>query len=218
MHSDRPANGSIMTIESYPLTWPPGWRRAPYRIKAQFKGRTGGFVNGQYAGPERLTIGQGMTRLTDALRRLSGTDVIVSTNLKLNRDGTPNRSQGMPSDPGVAVYWKNGKQSRCMAIDTYDRLPDNLAAIAATLDAMRAIERYGGALILDRAFQGFAALPAPVQPFQVLGIKHDAGPREVDEAYKRLASENHPDKGGDSDKMAQINWARDAMLENFPTP
>lgn len=49
-----------------------------------------------------------------------------------------------------------------MAIDQYYRVEENLAAIAATLDAMRAIERHGGAQILDRASTGFAALQAPM--------------------------------------------------------
>jgi len=47
-----------------------------------------------------------------------------------------------------------------MAIDIYDTVAGNLAAVAATLDAMRAIERHGGAQILKRAFQGFKALPS----------------------------------------------------------
>ena len=38
-----------------------------------------------------------------------------------------------------------------MAIDAYTRTADNLAAVAATLEAMRAIERHGGAQILERA-------------------------------------------------------------------
>jgi hypothetical protein len=67
-----------------------------------------------------------------------------------------------------------------MAIDQYDRVEHNLAAIAATLDAMRAIKRHGGAEILDRAFTGFTALPAPMaggKPWrQVLGFDLDYTP------------------------------------------
>jgi len=39
---------------------------------------------------------------------------------------------------------------------------------------------------------------------------------EVEAAYKRLASQHHPDKGGDSNQMARINAARDALLGESP--
>jgi DnaJ-class molecular chaperone len=79
---------------------------------------------------------------------------------------------------------------------------------------MRAIERHGGAEILDRAFMGFAALPAPEQPFQVLGVGANASREEVERAYRLLAAKHHPDRpGGDAHAMARINAARDALLE-----
>lgn len=204
-----------MTATAYPLDWPSGWKRTTYRTRAKFLGKPGRAIDGVAGGwspAERVTLSQGMDRLNAAVRRLGGDDIVISTNLRLNVNGTPNRSQAMPSDPGAAVYWTQGKNQRCMAIDTYDRLPDNLAAIAATLDAMRAIERYGGALILDRAFQGFTALPAPEQPFQVLGVGADASREEIERAFRLLASKHHPDRGGDEHTMARINAARDAML------
>jgi hypothetical protein len=102
-----------------------------------------------------------------------------------------------------------------MAIDRYERVADNLAAIAATLEAMRAIERHGGAEILDRAFTGFAALPAPEQPWQTLGLETSRPTRDqVEEAHRRLAMKHHPDRGGDHDAMARINAARDQLLES----
>ncbi len=139
--------------------------------------------------------------------------IVISTNVPTRLDGTPRSDRPEPRDSGAAVYWgtKKGEQ-RCMAIDRYERVADNLAAIAATLDAMRAIERHGGATILDRAFSGFAQLAAPEQPFQVLGVSAHASKEEIERAYRLLASKHHPDKGGDPNEMARINAARDAML------
>jgi DnaJ-domain-containing protein 1 len=90
------------------------------------------------------------------------------------------------------------------------------AAIAATLKAMRAIERHGGATILDRAFAGFKELPAPEQPWQVLGVSSQASTAEIDQAYKRLVAKHHPDRGGDEHTMARINAARDQLLGDHP--
>lgn len=50
---------------------------------------------------------------------------------------------------------------------------------------------------------------------QILGLPE--GPVTTDEiskAYKTLALENHPDRGGDSEKMVDINVARDTLLKS----
>lgn len=202
-----------MAIEAYPLTWPPGWRRATSRTNAKFNvGGSGGERK------RRVEISDGVNRVYQQLGAFGvrERDVIISSMLRIRLDGQPYRDQPVGGlDPGVAVYWKHRGTEKCMAIDRYTRLADNLAAIAATLEAMRAIDRHGGAEILDRAFTGFAALSAPEQPFQVLGVGANASREEVERAYRLLASEHHPDKGGDEAQMARINRARDALMEAF---
>jgi hypothetical protein len=201
-----------VTETAYPLSWPAGWRRTGYRTRAAFGRKT----VGQF-GPskESLSVAGGTDRCLEQLRMMGANRIVISSNLKLRQDGLPRSDQAQPADPGVAVYWKarNG-EARCMAIDRYDRVQDNLAAIAATLDAMRAIDRHGGAAIMDRAFAGFKALAAPEQPWQVLGVKHDASADEIDAAWRKLAAEHHPDRGGDEQKMARINRARDALMND----
>lgn len=198
----------------YPLAWPEGWKRMPsyLRKSATFK---------SYG--KRLTVFDGVQRVLDELERLGvhQDDVIVSTNLQTRLDGLPRSNQGRPGDPGVCVYWqKSAKEPmRCMAVDRYDEVQDNLAAVAATLDAMRAIERHGGAAILDRAFTGFTALPAPAGGqrdwWVVLGVGENAGPVEIRAAHRQLAQANHPDRGGDPARMAEINVARAAGLRKW---
>lgn len=211
-----------MSATAYPLYWPTGWKRTQVRTRAKFAKKGRGNLRdaaGNYQGwdgNKPLTIDQATQRVMDELRRfgVSDRDIIISSNLQLRLDGLPRSGQANPRDPGVAVYWTKGKEGqRCMAIDRYDRVTDNIAAIAATLDAMRAIERHGGGAILDRAFAGFKSLPAPEQPFQVLGVGANASKDEIDRAYKRLAAEHHPDRGGDEQKMARINTARDQLLD-----
>lgn len=167
----------------------------------------------RYTTKDRLTVAGGRDRVLIELERMGAQadTVVISTNVELRRDGLPMSGRRDPEDPGVAVYWIRGGQARCMAVDRYDTVADNLAAIAATLDAMRAIDRHGSAEILDRAFSGFVALPAPEQPFQVLGVSATASDDEIERAYRRLAAQHHPDRGGDAETMARINAARDAM-------
>jgi len=215
-------NGSAKPTEAYPLTWPAGWRRTdPYRrTDAKFRKGQGGWrgegAEARYQAAARVDLGEALNRVYRELRAFGAQDVIVSSDLRLRNDGLPYSQQATSGlDPGVAVYWRDGKKDRCMAIDRYNRIADNLAAIAATLDAMRAIERHGGALILDRAFTGFTALPQPEQWFQVLGVKSTASRDEIDSAYRTLAMQHHPDRGGDSSQMARINTARDVALEQI---
>jgi hypothetical protein len=188
-------------IEAYPLAWPPGWPRNKSHQRSRAKFSTSGRL---------LSVMDGIQRVLLELERLGvkRDDLVISTEIPTRLDGLP-RSDRTVADPGVAVYWRKGKDTRCMAIDRYDRVADNLAAIAATLEAMRAIERHGGAEILDRAFTGFVALPAPEQWWQVLGVAENATGEEIDAAWRRLAARHHPDRGGDSAQMARINAARD---------
>lgn len=198
----------------YPLAWPEGWKRTPsyQRKRATFKSHG-----------KALTVFDGVQRVLDELERLGvhPDDVIVSTNLQTRLDGLPRSNQGRPGDPGVCVYWqKSAKEPmRCMAVDRYDEVQDNLAAVAATLEAMRSIERHGGAAILDRAFTGFTALPAPAAGqrdwWVVLGVAESAGPVEIRAAHRALAQTNHPDRGGDPARMSEINTARDAGLKKW---
>ena len=197
----------------YPLALPEGWKRMPsYQRKTATFSRQG----------KALTVFDGVQRVLDELQRLGvhQDDVIVSTNLQTRLDGRPRSNQGRPGDPGVCVYWqKSAKEPmRCMAVDRYNEVQDNLAAVAATLEAMRSIERHGGAAILDRAFTGFAALPAPVAGqrdwWTVLGLQPDASVDEIRIAHRALAGKVHPDRqGGSAELMAQINAARDAGLK-----
>ncbi|WFD26505.1 hypothetical protein MNAN1_001488 [Malassezia nana] len=43
--------------------------------------------------------------------------------------------------------------------------------------------------------------------YKVLGVSRDADERTIKKAYRRLAREYHPDKGGSQEKMAEINEA-----------
>ena len=194
----------------YPLQWPEGWKRTQ-----SYQRKTATFSHQGKA----LTVFDGLQRVLDQLQRLGvhQDDVIVSTNLQTRLDGLPRSNQARPGDPGVCVYWKPAKSPmRCMAVDRYDEVQDNLAAVAATLEAMRSIERHGGAAILDRAFTGFAALPAPVGGkrdwWTVLELSSTASQAEIREAFNRLAREHHPDRGGSDERMAEIIRARDEAL------
>lgn len=201
-------------IRAWPLQWPDGWPKAPHRTRAAFGKKVSGAMGVSFAS---LSIGEGCGRVLRELTamRIAEDDIVISTNIKVRLDGMPQSKAGNATDPGVAVYWMRKGKRQCIAIDRYDRVADNLAAIAATLDAMRAIDRHGGAQILDRAFTGFVALAAPEQWFQVLGVSVSASVEQIDSAYRSLAQKHHPDRNGGNDyEMKRINAARDEGLRH----
>lgn len=202
----------MTAMKAFPLTWPAGWKRTTPEQRTRAKFNQQSF--GQF-GVSRgsVTIVEGTKRVLKELAAfgVQEGDAIISTNLKLRLDGLPKGDQAEPTDPGVAVYWQRtgDPQQKSMAIDRYDRVADNLAAIAATLEAMRAIERHGGAMILERAFLGFTALPAPNTWRAVLEWPDEqpVNLSDVKVRYRQLAKERHPDAGGSDAQMAELNWA-----------
>jgi hypothetical protein len=99
------------------------------------------------------------------------------------------------------------------ACDTFSTVKDNIRAIGLTIAALRSIDRYGASDMMERALQAFEALPAPLDPWQVLAIPRDARREDIEGAYKRLALKHHPDHGGSTAKMAELNRARELALE-----
>lgn len=182
--------------QEYPLAWPQGWPRAKTRKK-------GAFLHER----RELTYFRAEQRATQELARLvDHTGLVISSNVIRDRE---------PKDPGVAMYWreKESGADRVIAIDIYTRAADNLAAIAATIEAMRAIDRHGGATILNRAFTGFTALPAPKTCWQILGLGAGASAEAIDAAWKhkiRNCRQAFPD--GTHPEEGAVNAARDEAL------
>ena len=88
-----------------------------------------------------------------------------------------------------------------------------------TIGALRMLDRTGASEILDRAYQGFAALP-PVGGSNpgwrdVLGLGGSPLDAATIEArYRELARKAHPDAGGTHDAMVRLNEARAQALES----
>lgn len=209
-----------MSDQRYPLSWPAGWARTQYRSRARFSKRHAvrvGDGSVAYYQNKALTIGNGLERLNGELRRLGASSVVISSNLRLNLDGTPSASQAaMLGDPGVAVYFKLKGKPRVLACDKWASAAENMAAIAGHIEAVRASDRYGVGT-LEQAFAGYQALPAAAASwFVVLEFAEPPKSWDVVEArYKSLARVHHPDAGGNGLTMAKINAAYDTARQEF---
>lgn len=204
--------------QAYPLQWPQARPRTSWdqRKRASFNKKH--IPAGKsYQVTSELSVADAVGRLQSEIDRLGASTYVLSTNLALRLDGLPRSGQAEPEDPGAALYFHLDGKAHCLPCDTYDRIADNIAAIAKHIEATRAIERYGVAT-MSEMFAGFVALPAPDAKKhwrEVLGV----GPKEpmdaayVRERYRIRAQGAHPDRpGGSHAEMAELNRARDEAL------
>jgi len=204
--------------DRYPLSWPTGWPRTQPGRRQRAKFTKKSYSTGRN---DPLTVPQGLRRLQDELDRLKAREIIVSTNVELDSFGEPRGGRRDPDDPGVAVYFKLSGKDRVLACDRWDRTADNLAAVAAHIECLRGIDRYGVGT-LDQAFAGYDALPPPgatakIHWRKVLRLEdlQTCTKENIQNAYRDLARQFHPDlQGGSNEAMAMLNAARDeAMAE-----
>ncbi len=121
-------------------------------------------------------------------------------------------------DPGVAVWFMkprvDGFILSVIACDSFDRMAQNIKAIAMTLQRLRQIEDYG-CYSFDKAMRGaaYTALPAPEAPprnwWEILGVDPDIDPDALKAVHKALVKKYHPDNanGGDPTKFREIQEA-----------
>jgi hypothetical protein len=201
-------------ISAYPLQWPAGWPRTPagQRQEARFGNRVQHSREASVPGqPSQRwtsfrrgrTHNDALRHLANELERMGAGSVVISTNLELRGDGLPYANRRTPEDCGVAVYFTlpGDKQHRCMPCDRFDRVPDNLFAVAKSIEALRGLERWGGGRMVDAAFSGFKALPAMGSGLPWWDVLELPGPTgntqaDVERAFRRIAPKHHPDVTG----------------------
>jgi hypothetical protein len=197
---------------SYPLQWPVGYKRTKDRKYSAFK-----------QSPDKVQI-----LLRKELSRLGAVGVVVSTNVPIRNDGqmyadAMKRQKQLDNDPGVAVYFNYKSNQVVLCCDTYNKVWENLYAIALTIGNLRAIERYGVSDFLNRSFTGFAELPpSTITPYkrswwEVLEVSHNATEHEVDEAYWDVAKKVHPDRGGTDQAFQELQEAYRQAKKQFQT-
>jgi hypothetical protein len=197
----------------YPLHWPAGRPRTlgVDRKRAPF-GR-----NGENGWKRELNLGTARERLERELKLLGVDEHILSTNLELRRDGHPRADRRVPEDSGVAVYFKLDGRDVAFACDRWDRIEDNIAAIAKHLESIRGQERWGVGS-REQSFAGYSALPAPGQHSartwrSVLNFGEGSTLKwdEVGERYRNLARLAI----GDDAQLRELNVARDEARKEF---
>lgn len=194
--------GDMKTPDRYPLAWP------------EHRPRTKGRRPGRFTAENRpIGVAAALRRVDQQLGMIGARWPILSSNLEVRVDGSPVLNRGMPTDPGVCLYFDLKGKPFALACDTFSDIAQNVAAVAAHLEATRAIERYGVATAAE-SLQAFSALPPPaaakpVRPWwEVFGVDRAAiDADDVRALFKVKAKKAHPDTGGTADAMSELNTA-----------
>lgn len=194
--------------EAFPLCWPAGKPRKKSPRRSQF---------------HDVSFARARDTMVGEVEKLGGKKLIVSTNIPLKLDGMPYGNRNPPADKGVAVYFFLNDRPMVFAFDEFDRIEHNVWAIAKTIEALRGIKRWGSGEMMERAFTGFTALPSPETKKhwrEVLGFMNQPSAGAIKILLKsrrdELAKSHHPDLGGSTERMAEINLAfKEAEKELF---
>lgn len=198
---------------AFPLDWPTRRPRTPVPDRKRALWRSGN---------RDLTLTDGLRRLAEQVELVSTRSDIwrmmsmqLSTNIRFTASGARDQNYRRdPEDPAVAFYFALDGRDHVLSCDRWTTVQDNIAAIAAHIEALRGQERWGVA-DLAQAFAGHVALPsptntpAPEQWWQVLGVAQSADRATVDAAWRGLIADAHPDRTGSDAAAARLNAARD---------
>ena len=171
-------------MRSYPLQWPAHVPRTRLPKFSDFKD---------------WTDHQSYLEVCDELRKMRASNIVVTSNLTLTASGTPYARQKV-EDHGVAVFFTRNGKDYCIACDKFRPVSHNLHAISLTVKAIRSVERWGTAAMVDAMFAGYAALPEQAVGndwWRILGFSSAPDDRSVlQRRYRALVKDAHPDMGG----------------------
>ena len=187
----------MSNVQAYPLQWPPGFPRTKFRENSRFRSGYDAALGNVQKSLRAFAADSGK-KLEHA---------IMSSNVTL--------TDVKPSDPGVAVWFVWDGIQICIPVDRYMTVPENLQAIHHIIEARRVELRHGTLALVRATFEGFKALPAPAGKHwtDVLAINRDATREDIEAAFRRLSKERHPDAGGSTEAMAELNIARATALK-----
>jgi hypothetical protein len=182
---------SLDEVTTYPLCWPPNKERTASRVDSPFK----------------TSMATAEEEISYEMGRLYAPRYVISRAPGYLRGGV---------DPGVALWFEIQHDAlpelRVLACDKYSSVTANTHAIALTLEALRAVDRWG-AYSVEQAIEGARlALPAPGEQVRkawwlVIGVKREWPLDAIEAVWKTKLEKAHPDRGGSTEAMVELNVA-----------
>lgn len=194
-------------VKAYPLQWPSGFPRwKSSRVNSSFR-------------TDFDSALRNVRKSLEAFGKDSGKPVsnpVLSSNIDMNPLTANTGSR--PADPGVAVWFSWDGIQVCIPVDRYATPAANLQAIHHIIEARRTELRHGTLSLVRATFSGFKALPPASGKHwrDILELSRipqvNISRATIENKYRELARTCHPDAGGSTEKMAELNIARETAL------
>lgn len=150
------------------------------------------------------------------LRMVGARSIVLEMDIRpqdIRNDGLPRSNARPQSSEAVALSFDTEHGPLRWATNEYGRWESNLRSIALTLQALRAVDRYGVSKRGEQ-YAGFRALPVSSDPADQIVTREQAqavidrfGSGDVRAALRAT----HPDRGGDSDDFRRVQKARELL-------
>ncbi|MFB6113614.1 MAG: DnaJ domain-containing protein [Halodesulfurarchaeum sp.] len=190
------------------IEWPAGIDRTPQDDREKYPH---GF---------EVSRREAIEHILEQLRKMDATDKQIDTAAD-HQSRNPNLpySEAKTDDPGIVVRYKLDGTPHIVAMDKWTRLRDNARAVGLTLEAKRALTRYGVESI-ESEFSTHRlppgdddAMVSGPPPHEILEVDPDASDEVIEAAARQKKREHHPDAGGDEQAFKRVVEAEEAMLD-----
>lgn len=147
---------------------------------------------------------------------LGATKLVILLDVReqdIRLDGNP-RANARVGNPCVAVSFESREHGPLRyATGEYDDWKDNLRAIALSLEALRAVNRYGVANSGEQ-YRGWRAIPKSTDPADSIQTEEQAQ-AFIEEQHggsiRDALFATHPDHGGDVDEFRKVVRAKELL-------
>lgn len=195
----------FVPIQQWPKKPTPSWQRRSSQFRSGYN--------------DTLSL------LEAELGKVNGKDILIQLYMEpkdIRGDGWP-RAGRRPKEPGVILTFRRQQETVSMPCDRFVDWEDNLRAIALSLQALRAVDRYG-VTTSGEQYRGFVALPAASElvDVDVLALhsgvaRHDleAAFSTLKQAYVLAVRKVHPDAGGSQDEFMAVRKAYESAAKRL---
>ncbi len=194
----------------------------------------GAFTKERKSSPFRAGYTDTLTLLENELFHLDATNTFLQVAMRpedFRKDGAPRADAKPFQHPGIILMFRTKQGTLTFPCDTYTDWKANLRAIALSLEALRAVNRYG-VTRRNEQYRGWTALEAPKPepsggPFasaedaahyivkasklNISAMEIVVSSSDLQRVYREAAKHMHPDAGGSEAEFKKLQSARDRV-------